>query len=312
MTQVSWQTPGEMALPSMFERLRGVITALVTPMSDDARRVDSEAFFSLCQRQVEAGISGLLPCGTTGETPTLLAKEMQELIRIAAEAAQGRIPVIAGTANNDTWDTIELCKGAVAAGADMLMIVMPYYNKPSQAGMQKHVELIAEAIDVPIMLYNVPGRSAVTLSVDTTLRILDSVENVLAVKDATGNMAYSSELLRRAGSRVAVLCGDDGLTVPMMSLGARGVVSVTSNIFPREVLRVVEAMEKGDLLEARREHLRLLPVHDAMFVEPNPQPVKAAAEMRGWMRATLRPPMVEASEETKAHLKKVFEEYLAR
>ncbi len=312
MTLVSWQTPEQMAALSMIERLHGVLTALVTPMSEDARSLDLPAFAALCQRQVEAGISGLVPCGTTGETPTLLAKEMQELIRIAADTAQGRIPVIAGTANNDTWDTIELCKGAVGAGADMLMIVMPYYSKPSQAGMQRHVELISRAIDVPVMLYNVPGRSAVTLSVDTTMRILESCKNVIAVKDATGNVAYCSELLRRAGNRVAVLSGDDGLVVPMMSLGARGVVSVTSNVFPREVLRVVQAMEKGDLLEARREHLRLLPVHEAMFSEPNPQPVKAAAEMRGWMRASLRPPMVEVSEETRAHLKQVFEEYLAR
>jgi len=296
----------------MKSRLRGVFTALVTPMTEDARAIDKEAFEALVERQLEAGISGLLPCGTTGETPTLLASEMQELVRIAAQASKGRVPVVAGTANNDTWDTIELCKGAVKAGADMLMIVMPYYNKPSQEGMLRHVELIAAAVDVPIMVYNIPGRTGVMLSVETTLRMLDKCSNVIAVKDATGGMSYCQDLLRQVGDRAAVLCGDDALVLPMMAVGVRGVVSVTSNILPREVLRVVEAMEKGDLPLARREHLRLLPVHAAMFQEPNPQPVKAAGELKGWMRAMARPPMVEASDETKKNLRKTLGEYQTR
>jgi len=301
-----------MADLTMIQRLRGALTALVTPMTADARDIDREAFEALLERQMDAGINGLVPCGTTGETPTLLASEMQELIRIAAKASAGRVPVIAGTANNDTWDTIELCKGAVDAGADVLMIVTPYYTKPSQEGMQRHIELISNAIDVPIMLYNIPGRTGVMMSVDTTLSILDKCPNVLAVKDATGGLSYCQELIRRAGDRVAVLSGDDGLTVPMMSVGVKGVISVTSNIFPREVLRVVEAMEKGDLPIAQREHSRLLPVHDALFSEPNPQPTKAAANLRGWMNASARPPMLEASDETKALLKRVFEEYSER
>jgi len=301
-----------MAQANMIQRIRGVFTALVTPMSEDARSIDREAFQALLERQLDAGISGLIACGTTGETPTLLASEMRDLIAMTAQAAGGRVPVVAGTANNDTWDTIELCKGAVKSGADMLMIVMPYYNKPSQEGMIKHVQLIHDALDVPLMIYNIPGRTGVMLSVDSTLRMLDGCERLIAVKDATGGLAYCQEVLRRAGDRVAVMCGDDGLTLPMMSVGVRGVVSVTSNIFPREVLRVVDAMEKGDLPIARREHLRLLPVHEAMFCEPNPQPCKAAGALRGWMRPTARPPMVEASEATKALLKKTFEEYLAR
>jgi 4-hydroxy-tetrahydrodipicolinate synthase len=281
-------------------------------MSADARSIDKEAFEAHVERQIDAGVNGLIPCGTTGETPTLLASEMRDLIAIAARSAGGRVPVIAGTANNDTWDTIELCKGAVSAGADALMIVMPYYTKPSQEGLLRHIQLISQAVDVPIMLYNIPGRSSVMLSVETTMRMLDSCANVVAVKDATGGLNYCQELIARAGDRVAVMSGDDALSVPMMSVGVRGVVSVTSNIFPREVLRVVEAMEKGDLPVAQREHLRLLPVHQAMFCEPNPQPVKAAAELRGWMRGALRPPMVEASEATKAHLSEVFNRYHQR
>lgn len=301
-----------MADQSMLARMRGVFTALVTPMTHDARAVDKEAFEAHVERQLDAGVSGLIACGTTGETPTLLASEMQELIRIAAQSSAGKVPVLAGTANNDTWDTIDLCKGAVAAGADGVMIVMPYYNKPSQEGMLRHVQLIHDAVDVPVMIYNIPGRTSVMLSVETTLRILETCERVIAIKDATGGLNYCQELIRRAGQRAAVLCGDDGLVLPMMSVGVRGVVSVTSNVFPREVLRVVEAMEKGDLPVARREHLRLLPVHEAMFCEPNPQPCKAACEIRGWMGAAARPPMMEASAETKAHLQRVFERYLAR
>jgi len=298
-----------MASASSKLRPEGVITALVTPMSEDAKSLDLDAFSAHVERQLEGGVSGLLPCGTTGETPTLLASEMQELIRIAAQAARGRVPVIAGTCNNDTWDTIELCKGAVSAGADMLMIVSPYYNKPSQDGLVRHIELIAKAVDVPIMLYNIPGRTAVMMSVETTLRILDLCPTVVAVKDATGGLSYSQELMRRAGDRVTLLCGDDGLVVPMMSVGAAGLVSVTSNLLPRELANVVSAVSRGDWATARREHLRLLPVHEAMFCEPSPQPIKAACAARGWMRASARPPMLEASEAAKATIARALGEY---
>jgi 4-hydroxy-tetrahydrodipicolinate synthase len=295
-----------------LNRVSGVFTALVTPFNEDGRKLDKDAFSSHVERQVESGISGLVVCGTTGETPTLLASEMQDLVRLAKQASGGRVPVVAGTCNNDTWDTIELCKGAMSAGADMLMIVNPYYNKPSQEGLFRHVQLIAQAVDLPIMLYNIPGRTAVAMSVETTLRILDACPSVIGMKDATGGLMFCQELLARAGDRVRVMCGDDALVVPMMAVGATGLVSVTSNLLPREVLRVADAMSKGDLPIARRENLRLLPVHAAMFVEPNPQPIKAACEARGWMRGNLRPPMVEASAETRAHLTKTLQEYLAR
>jgi 4-hydroxy-tetrahydrodipicolinate synthase len=192
------------------------------------------------------------------------------------------------------------------------MIVMPYYTKPSQEGLALHVRSIAKAVDVPIMLYNIPGRTSVMLSVDTTLKILDECPQVVAIKDATGGLTYCQELIAKIGDRAAVLCGDDGLVVPMMSVGVRGVVSVTSNVFPREVLRVVDAMEKGDLPLARREHLRLLPVHQALFCEPNPQPVKAACRLRGWMESSLRPPMMAASADTQRHISEVFERYQQR
>jgi 4-hydroxy-tetrahydrodipicolinate synthase len=290
-------------------RPSGVFTALVTPFSPDARSVDEVAFAAHVERQLDAGISGLVACATTGETPTLTASEMQRLIRLCVDAGRGRVPVVAGTCNNDTWDTIELCKGAVAAGADMLMIVSPYYNKPSQEGLLRHIKLIAEAVEAPIMLYNIPGRTAVMMSVDTTLRILDECPSVIAVKDATGGMSYCQELMRRAGDRVTLMCGDDALALPMMAVGAAGVVSVTSNLLPGPVVAVARAMANGDLAAARREHARLLPVHEAMFMEPNPQPVKAACEQRGWMHASVRPPMLEASDATKSNLARALAEY---
>lgn len=293
-------------------RPRGVITALVTPFSEDAREIDREAFAAHVERQIDAGVAALLPCGTTGETPTLLASEMQDLIRVAREVSGGRVPVIAGTSNNDTWDSIELCKAAVAAGADMLMIVSPYYNRPSQEGLVRHVELIAAAVEVPIMLYNIPGRTAVTMSVETTLRILDRCPSVVAVKDATGGLSYSQELLRQTGDRVCLMCGDDGLVLPMMAVGAQGVISVTSNVLPAAVVDVVRSIEAGDWATARRQHARLLPVHDAMFCEPNPQPVKAACALQGWMRASARPPMLEASSEAKGRVQKALAEYQGR
>lgn len=299
-----------MSSRTTIDQMRGVFTALVTPFSADARQIDKKAFEAHCERQLEAGVSGLVVCGTTGETPTLLASEMQELIEIAARVSGGRVPVVAGTCNNDTWDTIELCKGAVAAGADTLMIVSPYYNKPSQAGLVKHIELISEAVDVPILLYNIPGRTAVMMSVETTLRILDRCPNVIAVKDATGGLNYCQELISQIGDRAAVFCGDDGLVVPMMSVGVRGVISVTSNVLPRPVVSVVEAIERGEWQRAREEHFKLLPVHAAMFCEPNPQPVKAACELQGWMLSAARPPMVEASEETREKLAAVLQGWL--
>lgn len=282
---------------------------MVTPFSPDGKTVDFDALAAHVERQIQGGVKGLVLCGTTGETPTLLASEMQEILRKAVSVARGRVPIVAGTCNNDTWDTIELCRGAVAAGAEMLMIVSPYYNKPSQAGLVRHIELISQAVDVPIMLYNIPGRTAVMMSVETTLRIFDSCPNVVAVKDATGALTYCQELLARLGDRGVVLSGDDGLVLPMMSVGATGVVSVTSNLLPKEVSAVTDAVLRGDWATARREHLRLLPVHGAMFCEPNPQPIKAACAARGWMNASARPPMMEASPETEATIQAALRDY---
>lgn len=291
--------------------LQGAFTALVTPLSADGSSIDFGALERLISKQLEAGIGGLVACGTTGETPTLTPEEQREVIQTTVRLAAGKVPVIAGAGNNDTLDSISIAKTAAEAGADAVMVVMPYYNKPSQEGMVRHVQAIAKAVSVPVVLYNIPGRTAVELSVESTLRIADSCPNVVAVKDATGKLDYSMELLSRAGERLTLLSGDDPLTVPMMSVGARGVISVTSNVLPAAVQKVTELMRAGDTQAALREHFRLLPVHRSMFLEPNPQPVKAVLAARGLMNPSLRLPMVEASAETRQKVAAALSAYEA-
>jgi 4-hydroxy-tetrahydrodipicolinate synthase len=221
------------------------------------------------------------------------------------------VPLLAGTGTNSTKKTIEGSLAALEAGADGVMIVTPYYNKPSQEGIVRHMELIARAVSAPILLYNIPGRSGVELSVETTLRILELCPNVVGVKDATGSMYYCQGLLERAGDRVTVLCGDDPLTLPMLSVGATGVISVTSNLYPRQVAEVISGFESGNLAQARQKNLALYPVHRALFVEPSPQPVKAALAAKGRMTAAVRPPLVEASAATRELLSKIMRQFEA-
>jgi 4-hydroxy-tetrahydrodipicolinate synthase len=292
-------------------KLQGAFTALVTPVTPDGSAIDWGAYEAHVNAQVDGGLSGLVPCGTTAETPTLTDAEQVELVKRAAAVVAGRLPLLAGTGSNDTTKSIKTSRAALAAGADAVMIVMPYYNKPSQEGMRRHVKLIAGAVDAPIVLYNIPGRTNVELSVDTTLQILEECPNVVGVKDATGNVCYCQDLLQRAGARVTVMSGDDPLTVPMMSIGVSGVISVTSNLYPDRISACVANAMAGRWTEARQQHLALLPVHRALFCEPNPQPVKAALSIKGKMNATVRSPLVEASEPCRARLTRVMAEYEA-
>ena len=289
--------------------LRGAFTALVTPFSEDGSAIDFDAYDKLVEAQISGGISGLVPCGTTGETPTLTDSEQRELVKRTVSVAKGRVPVLVGTGSNSTKKSIDASKAALEAGADAVMIVMPYYNKPSQEGMVRHVETIAKAVGAPIVLYNIPGRTGVELSVASLLRILDSSKNVVAVKDATGNVQSCQQLLSKAGDRIVVMSGDDPLTLPMMSVGAKGVISVTSNVYPKDVSEVVADAAAGRWDDAREKHFKLLPVHAAMFCEPNPQPVKAALSVKGRMRATVRPPMIEASEACRMTVAAAMKEY---
>jgi len=291
--------------------LSGAYTALVTPFSPDGSEVDFIAFEKLLEAQVEAGISGLVPCGTTGEVPTLTDAEQRELIVRSKRVANGRAVVLAGTGSNNTKKSIEGARAAVLAGADAVMIVMPYYSRPTQEGLYQHVCAIAQAVSVPVVLYNIPGRSAVELSVDTSLRILDACSNVIGFKDATGNVLHCQELLLRAKRPISILCGDDALTVPMMSVGATGVISVTSNVYPKQISELVRDALAGRFAEAGKKQVALFSVHRAMFSEASPAPAKAALAQKGRMNPSVRLPLVAASAECRARLSAVMAEYEA-
>lgn len=279
--------------------ISSAFTALVTPFTPDGR-IDVEAFEALVQAQLDGGIRGLVPCGTTGESPNLAEQEQRDLIARTAKLAKGKVPILAGSGSNSTKKSIHASQAALEAGADGVMIVMPYYNKPSQQGLFEHVTTIAREIGgAPILLYNIPARSVVDLATDTLARIVDAAPNVVAVKDATGNVVRCQEVVHRFGSALTVMSGDDALTLGMMASGASGVISVTSNLYPDRVVGVCQAMIEGNLELARKRHFALLPVHQAMFVEPNPAPVKAALAHKGRLHLSLRLPLAAPSEATR-------------
>ena len=291
--------------------LSGAYTALVTPFSPDGSEVDFVAFEKHLEAQLDGGIAGLVPCGTTGEVPTLTDAEQRELIARSKRIAKGRALVLAGTGSNNTKKSIEGARAAVEAGADAIMVVMPYYSKPTQEGLIQHVSAISKSVAVPVVLYNIPGRSAVELSVDSSLRVLDACPNVLGFKDATGNVLHCQELLLRAKRPIWILSGDDALTVPMMSVGATGVISVTSNVYPKQVSAMVSDALAGRLAEAGRRQVALFAVNKAMFSEASPAPAKAALSLKGRMNASVRLPIVEASAECRARLSAVMAEFEA-
>lgn len=291
--------------------LSGAYTALVTPFSADGSEIDLVAFERHIEAQLAGGVTGLVPCGTTGEGPTLSPAEQQALIARSKKLAHGRAFVLAGTGSNDTKKSIDSAQAAVAAGADGVMVVMPYYSKPTQEGLFQHISAIARAVSVPVVLYNIPGRSAVELSVDSSLRVLDACPNVVGFKDATGNVLYCQELLLRAKRRISIMSGDDALTVPMMSVGATGVISVTSNVYPKQVSALVNDALAGRVALAGKQQVALFAVHKAMFAEASPAPAKAALAQKGQMHASVRLPIVEATAECRARLSAVMAEYEA-
>jgi len=292
--------------------LSGTLTALATPFTASGAEVDFVSYERLLADQLAGRVTGLVPCGTTGEAPTLSPAEQRELVALTVRAARGKAKVVVGTGSNDTKKTIEVTRAAFEAGADAAMLAMPYYSKPSQEGLLRHVTLVAQGAPGPLVLYNIPARSSVNLEVETLLRILDLCPNVVALKDASGGVIYCQELLSRAKDRIVVLCGDDPLTLPMMSVGARGVISVTSNVFPRAVSEVVEHALGGRWEQARERHISLFPVHRELFTEPSPAPVKAALAHRGlFASADLRPPLVEASPTCKRRLAELLGTYEA-
>jgi 4-hydroxy-tetrahydrodipicolinate synthase len=271
-------------------RFDGAFTALVTPFRNNA--VDMDAIDALVEQQIAGKITGIVPCGTTGESPVLDARESETVIARVIAAVKGRTQVIAGTGSNDTRATIERTQLAARLGADAAMIVMPYYNRPTQAGLIAHVRAVHDATDIPLVLYNVPARTASDLTADSLAEIAQHCPRVVAIKEASGNVLRTQAIVALLGDRVTVLSGDDALTLAILASGGRGVISVTSNIAPARVQQVVELAHSNRWAEARTAHLALLSLHDVMFVESNPGPAKAALVAMKLIAPEIRLPLV--------------------
>lgn len=269
--------------------LRGALTALVTPFTREGR-LDLAALERLVRWQIEQGIHGLVPCGTTGEGATLDDEEKTNVVSAVVAAAAGRVPVVAGVGSNSTRSTLAAARAAATAGADALLVVSPYYNKPNRSGMIAHYEAVAGETDLPVVVYNVPGRTGQNLGAGLILRLAE-IPNVVGVKEASGNLDQVAEILEGRPAGFTVLSGDDPLAMPAVALGADGVISVVSNEAPAEMARMMAAALEGDFDEARRIHFRLLPLMRANFVETNPVPVKTAASLLGLCGGDLRAPL---------------------
>lgn len=283
----------------------GSIVAIVTPFRKG--RVDERALGDLIEWQVANGTHGIVPCGTTGESATLSHAEHERVVACTVEVTKRRVPVIAGAGSNSTEEAIALTRHAKAAGADGALLITPYYNKPTQEGLFRHYKAIAEAVDVPLVLYNIPGRTGVNLAPSTVARLVNC-RTIVAIKEGSGSVQQASEIIHVCGERFAVLAGDDALTVPMMAVGAKGVITVTANIMPSEMSRMVTAFLAGRLDEARMLHYKLYPVFTALFYETNPIPVKEALSMMGKIDGELRLPLCGMGADSKEKLASVMKD----
>lgn len=286
---------------------RGTFTALVTPFRDG--KIDFSALEKLIEAQIAAGIDGLIAIGTTGETPTLSHDERLEVVRFTVENAKKRCLVFAGSGSYSTRDAIEATKDAQRLGADAVLVVAPYYNKPSQEGLFRHFEAVARATELRVMLYNIPGRCGVDIGAATVVRLATACPNIVSIKEASGSVDRVSELRGMLPDAFTVLSGDDGLTLPFMAVGAVGVVSVASNLLPKEIVELVRAFASGDAKRAEKLHRKLHPLFKDLFIEPNPVPVKTALEWRGAMTAEVRLPLCEMTEASRQRLRKTLDDF---
>lgn len=283
---------------------KGTHTALVTPFKNDL--LDEEAFSALIEGQIAAGITGIVPVGTTGESPTLSHEEHLRVVEHAVQQAKGRCIVMAGTGSNSTAEAISLTREAEQRGANAALIVAPYYNRPTQEGLFQHFRAIANATKLPIMLYSIPGRCGVEIGIETVARLAKECPNIVSIKEAGGNVDRVSQLRAALPDAFEILSGDDGLTLPFIATGAVGVVSVASNLIPAEVVKLVNLALADDFAAARAVHERLHQLFKDLFIESNPAPIKAALALQGRLSADVRPPLVNASEPTVAKLKQTL------
>ncbi len=284
----------------------GSIVAIVTPFKNG--KVDEDAFRKLIEFQIENGTSGIVPCGTTGESATLSFEEHKRVIKICVEAVKKRVPVIAGAGANNTKEAIELTRFAKEAGADATLQVVPYYNKPTQEGLYLHFSTIAKEVPLPQVLYNIPGRTGVNMLPETVARLAE-LKEIVAIKEASGNLSQMAEIINLAGDKITLLSGDDNLTLPILSIGGKGVISVIANIVPRETAEMIKMWEKGDVEGARKMFFKLLPLCKAMFYETNPIPVKTALSLMGKISGELRLPLCPMRPENLEKLKNVLKQY---
>ena len=285
--------------------LTGSHVAIVTPFRKG--KVDERALGDLIEWQIAKGTNGIVPCGTTGESATLTHEEHNRVIELTVEVVRGRVPVMAGTGSNSTDEAISLTKHAKQAGADAALLITPYYNKPTQEGLYRHYKAIAEAVDLPLVLYNIPGRTGVNMLPSTIAR-LAAIKNVVGVKEGSGTVQQASDIVQMCGDRLSVLAGDDSLTLPMMAVGGKGVITVTANIAPTEMAQMVKAFADGRVDEARRLHFQLSPLFAALFYETNPIPVKEALGMMGKIDSELRLPLCPMSQDNREKLMRVLKE----
>jgi len=283
---------------------KGSFVALVTPFKKG--KVDEKVFKQLIEFQIKGGTHGIVPVGCTGEAATLAHEEQKHVIQVAVEIVNGRIPVIAGTGSNNTAEALSLTKHAKKAGCDGALMITPYYNKPTPEGQYRHYEKVAKSVDIPIVLYNVPSRTGISMLPETVAR-LSKIDNIVAIKEASGSLDQVSQILSLCD--ITVLSGDDSLTLPMMAVGGKGVISVVANIIPGDVAEMVDAFLGGNPEDARRLHYKMLPICKAMFIETNPIPVKASLGLMGLLEPEWRLPLCPPKDETVEKLKKALKKY---
>lgn len=287
--------------------LKGSFTALVTPFQNG--RVDLAGLGKNIEFQIVNKTAGLVPCGTTGEAPTLSPEEWEMVVKKTVESVQGKIPVIAGTGTNDTKKTIKMTKKAKELGCDGCLIVCPYYNKPTQEGLYRHFAEIAENVDLPIIIYNIPGRTGVNILPKTVERLVEKFENIIGIKEASGNLDQVSEIVIRCGERITLLSGDDALTLPILSVGGKGAISVIANILPGEMADLVGSYLQGDIERAKELHQKLFPLMKVLFIETNPIPIKTAMNLLSMPAGDLRPPLYPPSKENFNLIRRELEDY---
>lgn len=283
----------------------GSLVAIVTPFRKG--KVDEQSFASLIEWQIANGTNGIVPCGTTGESATLSHEEHNRVVELTVEVVNRRVPVIAGSGSNSTDEAIALTRHAKQAGADGALLITPYYNKPTQEGLYRHYKAVAEAVDLPLVLYNIPGRTGVNM-LPVTIARLSAIKNIVGVKEGSGSVQQASDIVQMCGERLTVLAGDDVLTLPIMAVGGKGVITVTANLLPADMANLVKAFATGKVEEARRIHFKLSPLFAALFYETNPIPVKEALGMMGKIDPELRLPLCAMATDTREKLARVLKD----